>query len=176
MKKDILNEVSKKDTTQLIVVKYKEGMNIAPIVEYTMTDNKHSYIYFKYTAKKDINAKLQLKQFMEAIHNSFTIETMRAIKHWNDAFIYLKRVLAQKMEENKDHTKVVIFLDEVSRFDDNKGTDFLSTFGYFYNTFCQKNKSFLIILGSSDIVWVDDKLRKDIGSLYQRFDEIMSIE
>lgn len=173
--KDILNKIYKEDTTQLIVLKYNEK-NILPTIKCMVEDNKDSCIYFKYNAKKNISTKLQLKRFSKAINNSFEIELRKNIKHWTDAFIYLTRALTQKMEEKKDYDKVFIFLDEVSWLDNEKDSNFLNTFGYFYNTFCQKNKYFLIILGSSSISWIDNELRNNIGPLYQRIDKIIKIQ
>jgi len=175
MKIYILNQIYQRDTTQLVVVKYTKGASIAPTIEYLIEENKYNCISFTYTAKKEISLKLQLKQFTDAIHDVFGIEPTREIKHWSYAFIYFKRALTQKIQKTKNDNKVLIFFNEVSLLDTD-GSDFLTVFGYFYNTFCQKHKNFLIILGSSNTSWIDNRLRKDTGSLYQRLDEIISME
>lgn len=171
----ILNTIYDDFNTKLIVLKIEDSVNNKSIVKPVLNkDANNDGIYFVFTDNRELDAQSQIKVFTDSVYTYFKVAPSKDIKTWTDAFIYLKRSISSKMEKIKVK-KVVIFIDEMSYIDPDEKEGFINSFGYFYNTFCEKNENFLVVLSSSDINWIENRLLKDIGSLYQRVDKVINI-
>jgi uncharacterized protein len=109
--------------------------------------------------------KKQLRNFKDQLE----IFSNKSIKvkvpiDWQDAFVTLREYLKLKLEKSQE--KIVLFFDEVPWLA-GKGSDFLQSFGYFWNTWASQNPVVVVICGSS-ASWMIRKVLRDKGGLHNR--------
>ncbi len=167
----ILYENPNEYRSKLILLKHTQSVDIPSLVERLLLSRAENSILLTYKASAHTELKKHLSSFTNRINNTFQRKNMKEMNHWTDLFIYFKRTIQHVIETKKQKIQVIIFIDEILYLDE----DFLNSFGHFYNTFCQKEKNFLIVLGGSNIQLSDYSLLLNTGALYQRFDEIITI-
>jgi len=166
-----LNKLCQDKETRLAVIYGRRRIGKTYLVDYMFREKRTDCLFFEFTGSENQDAVDQRTNFVEAIYDWFKAEPTKEIKSWTDAFIFLKRTINQEIENRQHKGKIVIFLDEISWIDRQNRAKFLSAFGHFYNTYCKKNKQFLVILCGSNASWIRNKILKDSrGSLYQRVD------
>jgi len=167
----LLNKLCDTNNSKLVVVHGRRRIGKTYLINYMFKVNRDDCIFFEYTGSDDQDADTQRLNFIEAIYDWFKVEPIKPITTWAEAFIFLKRTIEDECEQ-KNHTgKVVIFIDEVAWIDKHNKAGFLSAFGHFYNTYCQKKENIITILCGSNASWIKNKILKDTkGPLYQRVD------
>ena len=91
------------------------------------------------------------------------MDTDKEIKDWFEAFFYLTKFIMQ----STDKSKKVIFIDELPWLD-TKGSNFISAFEGFWNSFACARKDLLVIVCGSATSWIENNLINNTGGLYGR--------
>lgn len=156
----------------MVVIHGRRRIGKTYLVDYMFRQNRDDCLFFEFTGSDNQDPNDQRTNFIEAIYDWFKAEPTQEIKTWTEAFIFLKRVVNQEIENCHHQGKVVLFFDEVAWIDKHNKAKFLSAFGHFYNTYCQKSGKFLVILCGSNASWIKNKILKNSkGPLYQRVDQ-----
>ncbi|HHS93288.1 MAG TPA: hypothetical protein ENK82_08065 [Campylobacterales bacterium] len=172
-KKEIaeLNKLCEDEVSRLVVIHGRRRIGKTYLVDYMFRENRDDCLFFEFTGSDHQDPHDQRANFLEAIYDWFRAEPSKEIKTWTEAFIFLKRTINQEIEKRQHQGKVVLFFDEVAWIDKYNKAKFLSAFGHFYNTYCQKNSNFLVILCGSNASWIKNKILKNSkGPLYKRVD------
>ena len=166
-----LYEITNEFISRLILLEHAQSADIPSILQKLLSSREEEYILFTYKASAHTHCEQHLSSFINRINITFNTKNDKKITYWTNLFIYLKRTIQHEIDIKKQNTQIIIFIDEILYLDE----DFLNSFGYFYNIFCQREQNFLVILGGSNIEWSDYSLRLNTGALYQRFDERIKI-
>ena len=98
-----------------------------------------------------------------------------AAKSWSEAFENLILLVEQSIRKEKERTKKVIFLDEISWMA-TMHSDFLSSLDYFWNRWASSRKDILLIICGSAASWIIDNIANDKGGLHNRLTRQILIE
>jgi hypothetical protein len=121
----------------------------------------HGDFAFYFTGVIGASNTVHLRNFDEAIHE-FGGNRKPASKDWSDAFNKLRELLSAKPTGRK-----VVFIDEMPWID-SRGSDFLLSFDYFWNSWASANPDILFIVCGSAASWITKKLFKNKGGLHNR--------
>ncbi len=83
--------------------------------------------------------------------------------NWSEAFMNLRKYLSSLDPEEKK----IIFLDEMPWMD-TRGSDFLPSFEWFWNSFASKQKNIVMIICGSAASWMKKNISDNKGGLYNR--------
>jgi len=167
----LLNKLCDTNNSKLVVVHGRRRIGKTYLINTMFKVNRDDCIFFEYTGSDDQDADTQRLNFIEAIYDWFKTEPTKPIITWAEAFIFLKRTIEDELVQKNHKGKIVIFIDEVAWIDKHNKAGFLSAFGHFYNTYCQKKENVITILCGSNASWIKNKILKDTkGPLYQRVD------
>jgi AAA+ ATPase superfamily predicted ATPase len=119
---------------------------------------------FEVIGLKDNNRKAQLKNFAFSLKQFGKKNALEDIpKDWLDAFHQLKEHLESLKEPQR---KKVIFIDELPWMYTPK-SDFLTGFGYFWNSYASDNNVLVVICGSAT-AWMIKNIINNRGGLHNR--------
>jgi AAA+ ATPase superfamily predicted ATPase len=116
---------------------------------------------FYFTGTIGVSNAIHLNNFDEAIVEYGGVATS-ASANWRDAFRKLRLLLSKQGEERK-----VVFIDEMPWLD-VPGSDFLTAFDYFWNSWASAVPEILFILCGSSTSWITKKLFHNRGGLHNR--------
>ncbi len=134
---------------------------------YLINEVFHDRFFFKHSGlsldESDNNkTKTQLEHFANSL-NLHGIRIEKKIENWFDAFLNL----TIHINRYHDFSKKVIFIDELPWLD-TKGSQFISAFEGFWNSFaCARNDLLIIVCGSATS-WIENNLINNTGGLYGR--------
>lgn len=117
---------------------------------------------FKLTGVYGQKREEQLQNFLFEL-NRKSKKNYSKPNNWTEAFDYLR----EYMEDLDSETKQVVFLDELPWLDTKK-SGFLSAFEYFWNDYASTKHNFIFILCGSASSWMDEKIAKNKGGLFNR--------
>lgn len=124
-----------------------------------------SHIKFSFTGAFEEKTKIQLDNFFrEYIHRTKGKKETNPPKNWSMAFFYLSDYL-YTLQNRKN--KIVIFIDELPWLDRPK-SGFVSALEYFWNQHVSAMDNVLLIVCGSAASWMQQKLLKAKGGLYNR--------
>ena len=106
--------------------------------------------------------KIQLKSFSKSL-SLYGMDVDKEIEDWFEAFFYLTKFIMQ----SEDKSRKVIFIDELPWLD-TKGSNFISAFEGFWNSFACARKDLLVIICGSATSWIENNLINNTGGLYGR--------
>jgi len=174
----ILDSLCNDNKTNLAVVTGRRGIGKKYLIEEMFSNTNHSCLYFSFTGAHNADNKTQLINFNEAIYDWFKIETNEVFTSWTQAFNKLKRIINNEISSSeKQYKKVVIFIDELPWIDRNNKTDFSTALGHFYNTYCVKQKNFLVIFCGSNAAWIKNRILEDEqGPYHKRVDKLIELK
>ncbi len=121
-------------------------------------------INFEMVGLKDGVKEQQLRNFaysLKDVQPNYDIHNPP--KDWLEAFFHLKTYLESIKEEGK---KQVIFIDELPWIATAK-SDFLTGFGFFWNSYASKNNILVVICGSAT-AWMIKRIINNKGGLHNR--------
>ena len=168
---ELLNSLCEEKKSKLVVVHGRRRIGKTYLIDYMFQTHRKDCLFFKFTGSADQDSNVQLDYFLEAIYEWFKIEPTKTINKWHEAFIFLKRVIEQTVQQNPNKEKVILFIVEVAWIVRHNKAGFLSAFGHFYNTYIEKNNNLIVILCGSNASWIKNKILKDTsGPLYHRVD------
>jgi AAA+ ATPase superfamily predicted ATPase len=116
---------------------------------------------FYFTGTIGVSNTIHLNNFDEAIVEYGGVATP-ASANWHDAFRKLRLLLSKQGEERK-----VVFIDEMPWLD-APGSDFLTAFDYFWNSWASAVPEIFFILCGSSTSWITKKLFHNRGGLHNR--------
>lgn len=161
--KDLL-ELYNNNKPELIAVFGRRRIGKTFLIQETFKNK----FFFKHTGlsleESDENKKteIQLEYFRKSLL-LYGAENVEKLETWFDAFFELEKLISKKSEDEK----VVVFIDELPWLD-TKGSNFISAFEGFWNSFgCARNNLKVIVCGSATS-WMQNKLINNHGGLYGR--------
>lgn len=108
--------------------------------------------------------KDQLENFDEQLSLYFPdLKRTHIPQTWRQAFNQLK----QGLDKIKTPGKKVLFFDEIPWLDTRK-SGFLSTFEYFWNTYCFDRNDLIVVICGSAASWIIKKVVNNKGGLHNR--------
>lgn len=155
--KKILLDALKKDSSSFIAIYGRRRIGKTDLVNATY----NNVFTFKHTGLYKKTKKEQLKAFSLSLEKKGA-KPDKTLTDWLDAFNALEALIIESTDEKK-----VIFIDELSWMDNPK-SDFLSAFENFWNDFCFARRDIVLIICSSAISWMLNKVIHSKGGLYNR--------
>lgn len=123
-----------------------------------------NHIKFSFTGSFEEKTDLQLKNFFrEYLQRTNGKKETSEPKDWNTAFNYLTDYLRNL----KSSKKIVVFIDELPWLDRPK-SGFVKALEYFWNQHVSKMDNVILIVCGSAASWMQKKLLKAKGGLYNR--------
>jgi predicted AAA+ superfamily ATPase len=173
----VLNEICDLDESSLIAIYGRRRIGKTYLVNHMFKKYRQDCLFFEFTGAYDADRRMQLDNFIDQVYEWFHVEPTFEIKHWSDAFRFLKRTVDEEVKKRDHKEKVIIFLDEVPWIDRSNRGGFLSSLGYFWNVWCEERGNVVLILCGSNSSWIRDKILKNArGSLYQRVTHQISMK
>ncbi|MDQ7060682.1 MAG: ATP-binding protein [Sulfurimonas sp.] len=164
-----LNNLCELSESSLMVIHGRRRIGKTYLVDFMFEEHRKDCMFFGFSGAYEVNSKTQIKNFIEAVYDWFKIEPSKEIADWTDAFNFLKRTIDAEVTHKEHMGKVSLFFDEVPWIDKSNKDGFLSALGHFWNTYCQKQKRFVLILCGSNASWIKNKILKDSnGPLHNR--------
>lgn len=121
-------------------------------------------IDFEMIGLKDGTTEQQLRNFAYSLKDARKSETVEQTpKDWLEAFHQLKEYLEQLGNKKR---KKVVFIDELPWIA-TKRSDFLTGFGYFWNSYAS-NANIVVVICGSATAWMIQKILNDKGGLHNR--------
>lgn len=120
-------------------------------------------IDFEIVGLKDGSKEQQLRNFGYSLKSAKKSDSLTVPIDWLDAFYQLTEHLESVGEPDR---KKVVFIDELPWIATAK-SDFLTGFGYFWNSYVSRKNVLVIICGSAT-AWMINKIINNKGSLHNR--------
>ena len=132
-----------------------------------------THIQFAFSGSYEEKVSVQIDNFFhEYIRRTGGKKETVAPPNWNTAFQYL----ADLLYEMKDSpTKVVVFIDELPWLDTPK-SGFVQALEYFWNQHVSTMHHVLLVVCGSAASWMQQKLFKNKGGLYNRITRRIKLE
>lgn len=156
--KERLTRCMNSDSSELVVVYGRRRVGKTFLIN-EFFENKFA---FKLTGVFGQNSKNQIKNFTAEL-NRRANKKYSEPKDWIEAFNYLR----EYMDSLEDEQKHVVFLDELPWLDSKK-SGFLPAFEHFWNDYASTKHNFVFILCGSATSWMDEKITKNKGGLFNR--------
>ncbi len=106
--------------------------------------------------------QIQLEHFVNSLL-LYGAKIDKKVETWFDAFFCLTKFILN----SKTNEKKVIFIDELPYLD-TRGSNFISAFEGFWNTFACFREDILLIVCGSATSWIENNLLSNAGGLYGR--------
>lgn len=161
----ILREAYESDESRFIAVYGRRRVGKTFLVREAFDYN----FTFTHSGIANASSKKQIKAFVSALKEQ-GFQTDDEPKDWLDAFSLLKEKIKQS-----NHTKKVIFLDELSWMASKRSADFISGLEFFWNGWASARKDVLLIVSSSASSWILDKVIHAKGGLYHRLNHTIHL-
>jgi uncharacterized protein len=131
---------------------------------YLITSFFEGKIHFELTGLKDGTKEQQLRNFAYSLKDAQKSATLPTPPiDWLEAFHQLKTYLESL---GNPQQRKVVFIDEVPWIANGK-SDFITGFGYFWNSYAVKMNIVVVICGSAT-AWMIQKVLNDKGGLHNR--------
>ena len=117
---------------------------------------------FKVTGIYGQTKEVQISNFMASL-NEMSRRKYDEANNWFEAFRYLKAYTKTLSKKKKQ----VFFFDEMPWMD-NKKSDFLSAFEWFWNDYASTVDNLVFIVCGSATSWMDEKIANNKGGLFNR--------
>ena len=116
------------------------------------------------------------QQQLEIFHDALSRVSSRFAKvdvpvNWHDAFELLKTYI----NGLRGKSKKVIFIDEFPWIDTHKSS-FLSYFGHFWNTYCEKRSDLVVVICGSSASYMVHNIGANKGSLHSRIEYTLELQ
>ncbi len=165
-KKEIeqLKQLYSSSKAELVAVYGRRRVGKTFLINETFENNfffKHSGLSLD-DSNDNKKTEIQLKSFSKSL-SLYGMDVDKEIKDWFEAFFYLTKFIMQ----STDKSKKVIFIDELPWLD-TKGSNFISAFEGFWNSFACARKDLLVIVCGSATSWIENNLINNTGGLYGR--------
>ncbi len=156
--KERLTRCMNSNSSELVVVYGRRRVGKTFLIN-EFFENKFS---FKLTGVYGQKRKDQIKNFTAEL-NRRSPKKYSEPKDWIEAFNYLREYI----DSLDDEQKQVVFLDELPWLDSKK-SGFLPAFEHFWNDYASTKHNFIFILCGSATSWMNEKISKNKGGLFNR--------
>lgn len=153
-----LDSCLKADTAQLIIVYGRRRVGKTFLINQYF-DNQFA---FKVTGIYGQTKEIQISNFIASL-NEMSRRKYDEANNWFEAFRYLKAYTKTLPKKKKQ----VFFFDEMPWMD-NKKSDFLSAFEWFWNDYASTVDNLVFIVCGSATSWMDEKIANNKGGLFNR--------
>lgn len=153
-----LDSCLKADMAQLIIVYGRRRVGKTFLINQYF-DNQFA---FKVTGIYGQTKEVQISNFMASL-NEMSRRKYDEANNWFEAFRYLKAYTKTLSKKKKQ----VFFFDEMPWMD-NKKSDFLSAFEWFWNDYASTVDNLVFIVCGSATSWMDEKIANNKGGLFNR--------
>lgn len=117
---------------------------------------------FSFTGMYEVSRVVQLENFRSALQQ-YSGQSIPRLKDWFEAFTALR----QYLETLTPTSQIIIFLDELPWMDTPR-SNFISAFGYFWNSWASTQTNLKLFVCGSATTWMLSHLIGDKGGLYGR--------
>lgn len=117
---------------------------------------------FSFTGMYEVSRVAQLENFRAALQQ-YSGQPIPRLKDWFEAFAALR----QYLETLAPTSQIIIFLDELPWMDTPR-SNFISAFGYFWNSWASDQPNLKLFVCGSATTWMLSHLIGDKGGLYGR--------
>lgn len=117
---------------------------------------------FSFTGMYEVSRVVQLENFRSALQQ-YSGQPIPRLKDWFEAFAALR----QYLETLPPTSQTIIFLDELPWMDTPR-SNFISAFGYFWNSWASTQPNLKLFVCGSATTWMLSHLIGDKGGLYGR--------
>lgn len=153
-----LDSCLKADTAQLIIVYGRRRVGKTFLINQYF-DNQFA---LKVTGIYGQTKEVQISNFMASL-NEMSGKQYNEAKNWFEAFRCLKEYTKTLSKKKKQ----IFFFDEMPWMD-NKKSDFLSAFEWFWNDHASTVDNLVLIVCGSATSWMDEKIANNKGGLFNR--------
>ena len=153
-----LSRCIRSNSAQLVVVYGRRRVGKT----YLINEFFENTFAFKLTGVYGQKRKEQLQNFTAEL-NRRSEKKYTSPKDWIEAFNYLR----EYMDGLDTNNKQIVFLDELPWLDGKK-SGFLPAFEYFLNDYASTKHNFIFVLCGSATSWMDEKITKNKGGLFNR--------
>ena len=131
-----------------------------------------SNIVFDFSGAYEVDKETQLENFFsEYLSRTKAQKETVAPSKWTEAFRYL----ADYIRSLKKSQKHIVFLDELPWLDTHK-SGFIQALEYFWNQHAVKMDHLVLVVCGSANAWIQKKLLRSKGGLYNRLTQRMKLE
>ncbi len=155
---DLIADRCNSDKAELIAVYGRRRVGKTFLIKKMFNDQ----FAFTFTGMYEASRVIQLEQFRITLQQ-YSGQAVPRLKDWFEAFSALRQYLATLSTQKK----VVVFLDELPWMDTPK-SNFITAFGYFWNTWASMFSPLKLIVCGSATTWMLSRLIGDKGGLYGR--------
>lgn len=155
---DLITEQCERDEAQLIAVYGRRRVGKTFLVRKMFNDQ----FAFSFTGMYEAPRSVQLEQFRISLQQ-YSGQAVPRLKDWFAAFLALRQYLETLSSEDR----IVVFFDELPWMDTPK-SNFISAFGYFWNSWASTVPQLNLIVCGSSTTWMLSRLIGDRGGLYGR--------
>lgn len=153
------------NNSQLVIVSGRKGVGKTYLIDEVFQGN----FTFRITGSRELNKREQLKNFIVEL-NRVSGEKYKVPGNWTDAFELLREYLDSFDKEKR----LLVFFDELPWFD-NKKSNFLPSFEYFWNNYGSSKRNLMFIVCGSSASWIEDKILQNKGGLFNRHNAFIVI-
>lgn len=155
---DLIADRCVSDKAELIAVYGRRRVGKTFLIKKMFNDQ----FAFTFTGMYEAPRIVQLEQFRITLQQ-YSGQAVPKLKDWFEAFSALRQYLTTLSTEKK----IVVFLDELPWMDTPK-SNFITAFGYFWNTWASMFSPLKLIVCGSATTWMLSRLIGDKGGLYGR--------
>ena len=165
----VLNEICDRKNSSMVAVYGRRRIGKTYLINYLFKEHRKECLFFNYTGISELPKEVQLANFIDRIYEWFRVKPTEVINDWSAVFRFLKYTIDDEVEKQKHKEKVIIFLDEIPWIDPNNKDGFLSSLGYFWNTYCEERGNIVLIICGSNASWIKNRIfEESTGPLYKR--------
>ncbi|MCQ2975935.1 MAG: AAA family ATPase [Bacteroidales bacterium] len=157
----ILQECVNSNKAELIAVYGRRRVGKTFLIKKFFKEKFDFYVSGVY----DTNRQNNIKLFLNAIRQ-YSNDYVPEVDNWIDVFEIFKNFIL-KLKQRKKSKHIVIFIDELPWFDNQK-SNFFTIFGNFWNSFAVDIDNLKLIVCGSATTWMVNKLFSDKGGLHNR--------
>lgn len=165
---DTLNSICDEPKSSFVSIYGRRRIGKTYLVDQFFKNHRKEAIFFDYTGAYQLSSDSQIKNFLNQINLWFKKEPQKEITSWSDAFNFLTSILEDESKNLKENEKIVVFIDEVQWIDPSGKNEFLGSLGYFWNSYCEKKNSVILIICGSNASWINNKIFHDSQGPFNR--------
>jgi len=167
---EIINKLLKSESAEFLALYGRRRVGKTFLIR----EYLKSHTVFAFTGSFEAEINIQLDNFFrEYIRQTKGQKETSSPKNWSIAFSYLTDYLYLLIKNQKQ--KIIVFIDELPWLDTPK-SGFISALEYFWNQHVSTMNNVLLIVCGSAASWMQKKLLKTKGGLYNRITQRIKLQ
>jgi len=165
----ILSDICDSKGSSFTAVYGRRRIGKTYLINMMFKEYRKECLFFNYTGISELPKEIQIENFIDRVYEWFRVKPTEAITNWSATFRFLKYTIDDEVAKRDHKEKVIIFLDELPWIDPNNRDGFLSSLGYFWNTYCEERGNIVLIVCGSNASWIKNRIfEESTGPLYKR--------